>query len=119
MIEVIRDTREENVWIKAVHIDENGDKREFEAKVYDTPSEYGVKGCRVSKLTIQKKNVGHLYGTVPYFDLCDYNYDRDLDFNYLHNQKGGQKVLKEILEFCNKLDTPWLDKENKRACKSH
>lgn len=56
----------------------------IQAKVYDEPSSFGVRGCRVSKLTIYNK-----------FKRVYYSYDRGLIFD--NTPKGLlDKVLKEL-----------------------
>lgn len=46
-----------------------------EAKVYDSPSIYGINNGRISKLCISK--IDRWDG----MDMLDYNYDRGLDFD--------------------------------------
>jgi hypothetical protein len=80
--------------------------RWIQAKVYDDPSDYGVRNCRVSKISIAKEGV-RLLGIesgLRFFDNCDYNYDRGLDF---HNKNNlSKKTLYEILDYLN--DIPQL-----------
>jgi hypothetical protein len=75
--------------------------RWIESKVYDDPSDYGVRNCRVSKISIAKEGI-HLLGIesgLNFFDNCDYNYDRGLDF---HNKKAlPKKTLNDILDYLN------------------
>lgn len=55
--------------------------RRVEAKVYDNPSMFGINDGRVSKLAIMKTAVHD--PNADYFEQCDYNYDRGLDFDDL------------------------------------
>ncbi len=57
------------------------DGRRVDAKVYDTPSIFGINDGRVSKLAIMKTAVRD--PNADYFAQCDYNYDRGLDFDDL------------------------------------
>lgn len=84
-------------WIKGIAFD-----RWFCAKVYDEPSTYGVKDCRVSKLSVAKMGI-HLLGMesgLPFFDNVDYNYDRGLDF---HNAEFPDCELDALLAWLNQL----------------
>jgi len=55
--------------------------RWVQAKVYDTPSTFGINGGRVSKLVISK--TAKHDGRRNFFDQMTYNYDRGLDFDNL------------------------------------
>ncbi len=68
--------------------------RWVQAKVYDEPSSYGVRDCRVSKLTIGKTE--HRDPNQNFFDQMDYNYDRGLDFNNLKDPSILETVLTEL-----------------------
>lgn len=77
--------------------------RWVQAKVFDTPSIYGVNNCRVSKLSIAKSGVQALgvHTGLDFFDNIDYNYDRGLD---LHTKSGlPQSELDDILFTLNNL----------------
>ena len=64
---------------------ETGGKYKYWAKVYDTGSEHGISGGRVSKLTIRKLDGGR--------DL--YNWDRGLDVDCADDEV--RQVLAVIL----------------------
>jgi hypothetical protein len=49
-MKILKDTRKQNGYITAII-----NNRWVMAKVYDEPSDYGVNGCRVSKLWIGKR----------------------------------------------------------------
>ena len=51
-------------------INVNGEELEFQAKVYDEPSTYGINDGRISKLSIRSTNWGVVF-----------NYDRGLDID--------------------------------------
>ena len=55
--------------------------RLVEAKVYNTGSVFGINEGRVSKLAIMKTDKRDR--NMDYFDQCDFNYDRGLDFDNL------------------------------------
>ena len=63
-------------WITAII-----DGRYVSAKVYDTPSVFGINNGRVSKCSIGKTSERD--SGKNYFDQMDYNYDRGLDFDNL------------------------------------
>src|SRR5210317_1439294 len=76
--------------------------RWVQAKVYDERSTYGVRDCRVSKLSVAKYGV-RLLGIesgLNFFENLDYHYDRGLDF---HNEDLSQKELDSILDYLNDL----------------
>jgi hypothetical protein len=80
--------------------------RWIQAQVWDEPSTYGVRDCRVSKIAIAKDGVLllGLESRLNFFDNCDYNYSRGLDF---HNEKNlPNETLNEILDYLN--DIPQL-----------
>jgi hypothetical protein len=70
--------------------------RWVQAKVYDTPSIYGINGGRISKLFVGKTSALEAGG--DFFSKMDYSYDRGLDFNYL-----PQELLHEIVGELEKL----------------
>ncbi|WP_299074758.1 hypothetical protein [uncultured Paraglaciecola sp.] len=80
-----KDTRKKNGWISGVV---NG--LEYEAKVYDEVSEYGINSCRVSKLRVVDKST-------PI-----YNYDRGLDFNNANEYQMADINL--LLAWLNNLE---------------
>lgn len=55
----------------------------YQAKVYETGSNYGINDGRISKLFIKKN------------DVCVFNYDRGDDVNHL--DEDGYKVYDAIL----------------------
>jgi len=63
----------------------------FEAKVYDTRSQYGIYEGRISKLCICK---GTKFGSTKMV----YNYDRGLDFD-----ECVPRILAKILSHCESL----------------
>jgi hypothetical protein len=86
--------------------------RWIQAKVYDDPSDYGVRNCRVSKISISKEGI-HLLGIesgLNFFDNCDYNYDRGLDFH--HKKSLTKKTLNDILDYLNAMPRLFEDVEN-------
>ncbi len=88
---IILSPHDETGWITAIIAD-----RWVQAKVYDEPSFYGVRNCRVSKLSIGK--TAQCTPGKNFFDQMDYNYDRGIDFD---NLPPG--VLDIVLEKLNAL----------------
>ena len=76
------------------------DDRWVQAKVYDTPSEFGVNHGRVSKLSIGKPHNMITQDGEAFFNKIDYNYDRGLDFDNL-----PEGVLDNIIEKLESLPT--------------
>lgn len=69
--------------------------RWVQARVFDTPSTFGINNGRVSKLCIGKTDK-HVQGlTKSFFDQMDFNYDRGHDFNDLPDGLLEQ-VLSEL-----------------------
>jgi hypothetical protein len=68
--------------------------RWVQAKVYQEPSCFGVNDCRVSKLAIGKTDSRD--EGVSFFEQMDYNYDRGLDFNRLHDDDILNSILLEL-----------------------
>lgn len=89
-MQVISDTRSENCWITAII-----KGRWVQAKVYDEPSTFGVKDCRVSKLAISKNDKG-ADGYTPFHSLMAYHWDRGLDFDDLNDPVLLQEILDEL-----------------------
>lgn len=87
---------DETGWVTAVI---NG--RWVQAKVYDEPSTYGVRDCRVSKLCV---GLGDTRNTnANFFKQMAYSYDRGLDF---HNKKSLKTAeLSAILDVLNSIPT--------------
>ncbi len=93
-MKIIDDSRKTSGWITAVV-----EGHWLQAKVYDLPSCYGVRQCRVSKLSISKTD--NRNPNLPYFEQMAYNYDRGLDF---HNKRSLKTAkLNKILDVLNAL----------------
>lgn len=79
-IQITKNSLRKNGWVSGKYFD-----LEFEAKIYDEPSTYGINEGRISKLAIRKdgKEI--------------YAYDRGLDHSEMDDL--------EILEFITELET--------------
>ncbi len=84
---MIEQLNRNGVWVESAVI--NG--RYVCAKVYDSPSIFGINNGRVSKLAIGKTAIRD--HNKNFFDQMAYNYDRGLDFDDL-----PEGVLDSILE---------------------
>ena len=73
-------------WVTAII-----NNRWVQAKVYDTPSRFGINGGHVSKLSIGKTKFRN--PNENFFDQMDFNYDRGLDYSNL-----DKKIVNEIVE---------------------
>lgn len=74
-------------WVSGVV---NGGQYEFEAKLYDEDSPYGINRGRVSKLTIRYGNTTGWYGVFV-------NYDRGWDIEPETTEE--YEVLESVLDF--------------------
>tara|TARA_R110000744_G_scaffold212696_1_gene331674 strand:- start:44 stop:274 length:231 start_codon:yes stop_codon:yes gene_type:complete len=76
------------MWVDLV-LNVGGLEFKAQAKIYDTPSKFGLNGGRISKLHIVFKGLDY------------YCYDRGLDLDYLTGTKSGGKVLSELIRVYN------------------
>lgn len=93
-MKILNDDRKVSGWMTAVV-----EGHWLQAKVYDLPSEYGVRQCRVSKLVISKTDT-HKEGQ-SFFEQMAYNYDRGLDFH--RKRIVSTAKLNKILDALNEL----------------
>lgn len=92
-MKILADNRCINGWITCVI-----ENHWVQAKVYNLPSEFGVKDGRVSKLAIGKTN--QVLEGQNFFNQICYNYDRGLDFD---NAPAG--LVDKVVEELEKLPT--------------
>lgn len=100
-------TTDGNNWM-GVYIPQRHDRKEPElratAKIFEEPSEFGINGGRVSKLTIQTQYVDlieKVLGKAPENVVTLFNYDRGDDVNRIAPGSKAERLYRDVIEILN------------------
>lgn len=118
----IKGRRSNNNWVHGIVTVDDGSKFDFEAKVYDEPSQFGIEtnrfpgGGNISKLGVSRADNGYEPQVLTYDRGWDYDYGEAPEDSPIGQEKA-EAIIAAIADELEKIvdgNTPWAKRYRDR-----